>query len=286
MVDEMNRHVARFDLSPASEFSEADIAAWKKGAESFRAFWGLIQDRFYSAPNTATRGDVGSLQAIFLGEKPAGWDNGFALRFKTELERFGLVFSDNGEFIYNPNLVTRVVLDHPDVFTVEAQLDVAKIMNNIKTMGNIAIGLVLGFPESAVRGYEEREKQDETIYNGKIKGILVNLLGIIAETNSELADGLAKRCLRMRGQKSGGGVLVSLLFQQCMQHKERLGLKDVDEVVFKDSLERVLRLPPDRTGVNVYGIAWRDLPERQPDSLEKEKRLKAAFEQSGILDII
>ena len=247
-------------------FSEADLAKWTEGAGRYRLFVEEIGDisRYYSPR-------VGEVQALFLGEKPAVVANEFALDNRTVLEKLGFRFS--GDYCYSEEAVQKAIDEHKDIFSSFPDLSPEAVIQELRKTSylelHIAGGIILGIPEAAAKAFQE-------VLQPEVNDIIDKLIKLLPQEEAEyLYDNY------FRQDMCGNQKLLKFIIRKLETgiHRYKLGLnrkKDVEG--FKARLERVIN----SKSVDIHGIGWADY-EPSEESEQKQKRLKAAFEKSGIL---
>ena len=150
MTDENQQSVESFVAS--EQYTQKDLERWKQGAERFKVYWD--KTRIRRSPEHLPN-QRGTLAAIFLGEKPAGFGVKLANDTKSELEQSGLKFA--GPYVYDPELVKDVCQQYEKDFQIFGSSSPDQIMQQLSQVGaqefDLQRGLVLGFPRSAIEDY-------------------------------------------------------------------------------------------------------------------------------------
>lgn len=238
--------------SPFEEYDEHDRAKWRNGADAFRRFW-------QSASRLAIThySNVGELQALFLGEKPALIDNSLAAHHQRTLEQMGYVFE--GDYVYEPTLVARVLQEHSETFKgYENSAALMKALGKAKNQDMITErGLVLGYPLTAVEAFVAYERITHECTHTK------------AEIMKAILD----------EWESSRHADVPRIVTMILSNARRLGLTP-------DDAQTLQKVGLTKKIADIYGFSWSDNGGTSPESLAKQRRLTAAFEQSGMTAIV
>jgi hypothetical protein len=258
----------------ALNITDADREKWKRGAFLYR--------NFVEGLPSELRECNGDIRAMFLGEKPAVFkDFSNTDIFIDRLKQFG--YHHNGDYIYSPEAVAETVRQHGKEFEglpIESPEAIIAALNEQWRKKRIPQGLILGYPLSSCSEHaltcQLQEVADDV---GRILKEMHNEVGY-REFNDAL-DGN-----RFVGIVGKGGHPVKIptaeaktcllrYFAEHANHHSHFGngLSWISEAI--DYLQN--RQPRD-----IYGTGWVDAGNSE-DSTLKAQRLKAAFEESGIL---
>ena len=261
---------------PNEDVSPEDRAKWEQGAARYAQF---KQDLYDTVANNAA--DIstvdaflfypvaaGCLQAIFLKEKPAAFLSDIPKQAVSTLNKYGL--SVQGWFVYDLDLVSRVIASNPKPFEEFGQADAQHVMEGLAKkpvhQAGVARGHVLGVPTHAIREYERKS-------NFRVHGVVANVLKI---TSPDEQDYIASTFGTLKRQHNAE--LKSFLLAKFKENMAKLNLSAADISSLEKELDTLL------FGVkhfNVNGIHWMDYDDTK-ESEEREHRLKTAFKVSGI----
>ncbi len=248
-------------------YSKEQLIRWESGANNFIAFWQNIRDETDDYdPDT-----VGCLQAMFLGEKPAIFHGLSDEDHKEKLRLLGFESVDN--YTYDPNQVAKVMKDYPNEFSqhnLDTPEELMIFLDKAKPKEHSVIrGLVLGFPYEATRSYNKMD----SLRIGQIAVRLFELLKVSPEEQTYLE-------LNYFTEKRAGNVdLISFFKKELEKYKSELHISD-DEVT---QLIAELHIEIETRIFGAYGVSWVD-SSKSEESVALEKRIRDAFEKSGILN--
>lgn len=247
-------------------FSEAEMEKWKSGANKYKLFAKKI-----AGISDFPRQGVGEVQALFLGEKPAVFKNSFALANKEALESNGFKFF--GDYCYHPQLVMEVIEKNRDVFTSFSEKNPETVMQELMKAPlnelSEARGIILGIPRTAAKAYKE-------VSQGEVNRIIEDLIKLLPDKEAEYL-----RINYMEKDMRGNHELLEFIIRKLETgtHRYKLHMTNRSD---REKLKERLRKIINSRGVDIYGAHWIDYgPSRESE--EKKIRLKAAFENSGIL---
>lgn len=237
---------------PHTKYDAHDLARWRNGADAFRRFW-------QSASRLAIThySHVGTLPALFLGEKPACLDNPLALHHQLDLEQIGYVFE--GDYVYDPSLVARVMQEYSENFKgYENSAALMKALGKAKNQDMITErGLVLGYPLTAVEAFVAYDR----------------ILHECTHTKAAIMETILEEWASSRHAD------VPNLVTMILSNTGRLGLTP-------DDAQTLQRVGLTKKIADIYGFSWSDNGGTSPESLAQQRRLKTAFEQSGMTAIV
>lgn len=250
----------------AVEVGLDQIRKWQARAKNFKDYWQTVKN---TGQANYPQHEVGSIQAMFLGEKPAVFETKLARDSKEILAQKGLKFA--GDYVYDPELVQEVIEKYADEFQRYGFSSSEEVMNalaaaNPRDLSTIR-GLVLGFPESAVRDYAFTESL-------RIDNVAERLYNLLQDSPID------KSFLELNyfAERSGKTELLPFFEQQLKKYQQELNLNDSEIAQTLDELQWIIN----GRGVNIHGVYWVEYRE-SVDSVALQNRLKQAFEQSGIL---
>lgn len=243
------------------------LETWQGRARLFKEFFAQVNDDHYFRGNRKAQ-----FQAMFLGEKPAIFNHNLLANEsdKDLLRKYG--FKIAGNFIYDPGQVRTVIEQYPEIFKKFETTDPDEVMNLVSaaafTEEHIVRGLVLGFPLESVQAYERTDTQ-------KLEDVAIRLLELLDPRDKDfLLDQFFTEKIY------GNQAAAEFLSQKLHEYQGRLGISDSDmPELLKQLADETSRQP-----ANVYGVNWVDVGVSE-ESLQKQKRLKAAFDYSGIRNI-
>lgn len=248
-------------------YPEEQMGKWRRGAENFALFWEDIGGQ----ANDYDPRIVGPLQAMFLGEKPAVFHSLPISDHKEELKQFGFESIDN--YIYDPEQVAKIMKDHPDEFerhNLKTSEEVMVFLDKTKPEEHSVIrGLVLGFPYEAVKNYDKAD-------SFKINNIAVRLFELL-EINPE--DQIYLELNYFTEKRAGNGDLIPFFKKNLEKYKSELNISDEEIAQLIDELQKQIKIK----GFGAYGVVWTDSGGSK-ESVAQEKRIRDAFEKSGILN--
>lgn len=244
-------------------YSEQDLTNWEEGSDNYKKFINNVE-----GIEKYTEHEVGSLQAMFLGEKPAVLVNRLALDHKKELEIFGFKFSQ--DYCYKPELVKNILEKYKDE-PIFSRTDPDNLMNglakaDLKEQSRVR-GLILGFPLSAVDDFDKMNNFKAHDIIGTLYNILPQNEQAFLETNFYTE--------KKQGNREIGDWIINKLFI----FKDTLNIKND---VLPDLADEIKFLINSKD-VNIHGVIWTDY-HASSESINKQERLKKAFEKSGILN--
>lgn len=247
-------------------FSEEDRMKWQSGAERFRQF---VANKSLAGLN---KQDSGELRAMFLGEKPACFRNTVCMRYQADLANFGLVTI--GEYTYDPNQVGMVMQNHASEFAnhgLTTPVQAIKALNSadMQHYKHTIRGIILGFPLESVQKHEYQE-------TFKIHQLADSLYKLLEGTPDQ--EYMLKTYF---SERHGNHELIEFFTAQLNKYKAELGLGDEEIAEILNELRYLINA----RGVDVYGVDWIDYGERSEESEEKQRRLRTAFEETGIMDM-
>jgi hypothetical protein len=240
-----------------------DIATWKRGAESFRRFMASLQIE------KSTHEDFESIQSMFLGERATTFGDTTALALAEHLEPFG--FQCIGYYVFRSEVVTRIVQEHSQEFSgLPTQPEF--LMHALHVAGmekyHIPRGLLLGYPLSVC-------KEHVDALNLRINAVANELLNILGKGNADY-DYLVESFFSNREDPDK----ILRFFEEKMgMHYQRLGISKQDIPALLKELQYLLN---SRGAEGVHGQGWIEYSTSEEGELRKA-RIRAAFEQSGIL---
>lgn len=245
-------------------YSAEQIARWEHGAENHASFLEDIDDQVELGSKLS-----GSLQAMFLGEKPAIFSS-WPENIEDNLRSAGFELTLN--YIYAPEQVSIVMEEHSNEFSqhnLTTPQEVMEFLDKAELKEHSTMrGLVLGFPIKATENYTRRE-------HFKFSNVAQHLYHLL-EKEPEDHTYLEQNYLT---EKRHGNVgLVQFFREKLETYKSELGIND-EEIM---SLLNELQIEIDTKNFGAYGVFWTDSPDSE-ESVSKEKRIKDAFEKSGIL---
>lgn len=275
----------------------SDQEKWQQGTEKFSEFVAMLnkrsnigildstlrlffRDRIFSLIDKCTPLDVdpqiyiGPIQAMFLGEKPACFALESCALLYRELSHFD--FITLGDYTYSPEQVATVIKNHPEIFSeynLQTPGEVIRYLNSAdREQDGLIRGLILGYPKDSVLNYEKCQLS----YGNKE----VRLIGRLYELGDE---GIKLKLDGVRDGIMDFDSLCEFLKNKFSLHKKFLGLSDSDLKTL--DYENVRYSLYNSKVVNIHGVTWvdYDLPNNSPTF---KKRLKKAFETSGILGVI
>ncbi len=246
-------------------YSEEEISQWENGARNFASFWGDIgaQEDEYDQKI------IGPLQAMFLGEKPAMFHSFPVGEHGNKLEHFGL--KSTGNYIYDPKQVAKIIGLYSDVFrrhNLNTPEEVMGFLDKAKPEEHSVIrGLVLGFPYEAIRRYSNVD----AMRINQVAVILFGLLEVSPEEQVYLEENYFTE------KRAGNSGLIPFFKEKLEKYKSQLGISDNE--IRQLIVELHTQIETKRFGA--HGVFWID-SDISEESASKEKRIKDAFEKSGI----
>ena len=249
------------------EYSKEDLEKWREGASNYKKFLGLdgVQDSLLSQNN-------GQLKALFLKEKPALFALASLVVLKPALLSFG--FKVTGEYVYSAEQVQIVINNNQETFTQYGATDADAVMERLSReenpSANIIRGLVLGFPLKSAEAFEKTGKY-------KINTVVLKLYELM-KTNTEKQKFLELNFYTEK--REGNNAVFDFILQEIKSHQQELEITPEDIPELTSQLKELIQAK----SVDVYDNAWFDY-EDDPESQRRQLRLKAAFENSGILDL-
>ncbi len=275
-------------------FTETDVKRWQAGADLFRKFWEQIPEKEYGPPCPPGRmrprkgfsaDDIGEVEAVFLGEKPASYANTLVGAFASQLRdaqfQFSTIQDKSGNwYVYRPEKVQEVLNEtsKSQVFEQKGLRTAEQVMeylaDHFAYEAYIIRGLTLGYPDAAVEYHEVDKLFDQTYL--KLEKLLMQhpverARVIVSETGEASYPALAM-----------------VLYQKAAEYQQELGLTDTEMKQLKEMdtlMQQQQRSGKVSKGVNIYGVTWGEI-ETSAESQHKQARLKAAFEMSGILNVV
>jgi hypothetical protein len=252
-----------------SVYSEQDVQKWEIGARKYRQFIEAVRRE----KRLCLRGEnLGEIQALFLGEKPAVFGvTSVARSLEAELRQFGL--ESAGDYVYSPQAIQAVLQGSPADFEglpIDSPQSFMTFLAS-QDMRTYALqrGLILGYPRAAIQQYE----YEQTLQIKKLASSLLEIFGEGTKDWDFLVDSFF-------GNRTNKRAIESFFQEKLMQHANRLGIASGDLPRLMDELRYVLSAQ----SVNVHGVIWID-HEASDESSKKQQRLHAAFQRSGILGI-
>ena len=248
------------------KISLVDRKKWEQGTEQFSQFFDTVDVSFLDDEY------IGSLQAVFLGEKPAFFSSEHKQKLKDLVPFFqaaGLTVI--GAYVFRLEEVQKMIDQYPNDFTELNTQDAISVMQmvneaNIDTY-NIPRGLVLGFPRSAVIKYQKAIEGGKKAWQ----------LRLIIRNKQEWSP-------EKRTQVEAE--LVDIIYGRHNQGAHDFLLKYQQDFAITDTDIDNLLMESYSTIAKVYGIVWKDGGGPTEESKTRQERLKLAFETSGILQII
>lgn len=255
-----------WDKLISREVAEA-VLKWEKGARGYRSYW---QTTRLTRTTVYSQTDIGAIQAMFLGEKPAAFQIKLATETRSELEKRRFRFI--GGYVYKPELVEQVLRDYPDEFQRYGFSSSEGVMNALANSEpkelNLIRGLVLGFPLSAARDFEYASSL-------KINDMAKRLFELLEDDSVNQAF-LARNFFDKRSQNTA---LVPFFEEQLIRFQQQLNITDVEIPQLINEVEYLIK----GKSVNIHGVYWIEY-EESVESIIKQERLRQAFEESGILN--
>lgn len=210
---------------------------------------------------------IHEIMALFLRERPAVYDENLITHsFGDYFERLGYrLFKERSDvqnqYIYNPELVNGLVLEHRALLHeigINSTEDIIESLKKGKHY-NILKGLILGMPLPSILQFQKS-------YSSRINRILERLENITS-TDFEISS------LNLSN--------FQLLAWPLRAYGNDLGIKQ-DEIPF---LLNELRYIISGKPAGGYGLAWIDF-EPSEESTRKKDRINTAFKVSGMQDIL
>lgn len=278
--------------------TEKDIKQWRAGAESFQRFWQSVskedKQAFFYSPDEALEDPEdakGEVQALFLGEKPAVWLPRIPTpTLQASFHAEGL--KAQGEIVYHQVLVERVMHEYPKEFPSDVFQTADQVIKYIQTQGeavnqgakpdNVRLGLVFGYPAESVRDFEKMQKL--RIWNVIDSLDDTHALSLEEQKSIDEAFYIPDEFRSHALKEHDVAQMQQIIGEAIKRNAHSIGLAEKDMSSLMEELEEALRIERQRKGVDVYGVGWRDIHDN-PDSREKQARLKCAFETSGILQV-
>ena len=250
-----------------SLYNDNDVEKWQKGAQLYRQFINAIpreKQRNLQGKN------LGELQALFLGEKPALFSaTSVARQLETELRAFGI--ESVGAYSYSPEAVQTVLQTFPDDFkdlpTDSPQAFMSFLAAQDAKSYGLQRGLILGFPRPSI----EQFLHVESLQVQKLALSLLEIFGEGTKDYNYLVDSFF-------GKRQDKHAITSFMHQNLLIHSTRLGISIGDIPRLMDELRYVLSA----RSVNVHGVSWVD-HDVSAESTHLQQRLIAAFDRSEIL---
>jgi hypothetical protein len=259
-------------------YTPDDVEHWKRGTGAFATFFnGLApaqQEELHKPLSMEYRRDEPvDIPALFLGERALVLES-YSPDVRGRFESCGL--KTNEYAVYDSEHVRRVIQRYPDVFADVPHASTEECVNFLTQTEKIppekmkAVGLLLGYPLSAVVHHH----QLETRYAAAM------------DTFEKLWNGLPpderREYVRQHGEGPDRPSPFFYFFVENLQKdSSSLPAMAADQKVFL--LEAATALQRKRQ-FGVYGMNWSDDVDSS-ESKEREQRLRAAFERSGILVI-
>lgn len=250
-------------LSQEQIYSEQDLATWEKGSESYKSFIKNVE-----RIETYSKHEIGSIQAMFLGEKPAVLKNKLAFEHKKDLENFGFKFTNN--YCYKPDLIQNIIEKYknkvdfssntPDVLMNE--LDEARLEDH-----SIIKGLILGFPLAVAEDFDNASKFES-------RKVIKALYDILPQNEKDFLE------VNFYTEKiQGNQEIFEWVINKLVVLKKELNISEDDLPKLTDEIRSLINAKT----VNIHGVIWTDY-QYSSESRTKQERLAKAFESSGILD--
>lgn len=292
-----------------NDLSVTDELKWKEWARKFGLFFGELKEIFISwaipdSENTSrirmndldkeafyrllSRRVVISLQALFLGEKPAIldlYDKSTSLQDKEKeainelLIKYG--FSIDARFVYNPDMLRNAMVKY---FQGWDKMDIKKALTYLDQQDKawwkkpLETGLVLGFPLDSCRWLTERKRLIMKIMSLDTSGVVNQLY------NNALAKWY---CLEEYGNIANAYRYYDSLPGRDQENQYPL----IEDTSLQKPMKQLYELEKGRLDfvkqigeLDSYGPRFWQYNAGE-ETIAYKKRMKQAFETSGILDI-
>jgi hypothetical protein len=256
-------------------FNADDIQSWKDGAIQFEEYCKQVPEYKFGY-DVKGQPIASSVIYLFLREKPAIFRSSVLPQEVPALQQYH--FHITNRFIYSQEAVEQIIHKHAEVlqrwglpFT-----DADTLMTAIDALSpdHPAIGLLLGFPLSAVLSYEKvsqfhffKDRVAERLYN------------LFPEPSEERA--FMERTIF--GNNDEHEIVDRFFSEQLTIHATELGIEPQQIPLLLDELRYKYQ--------HVHGIhfsagfEWLEYGPSSKDSLCKQARINAALEHSKILEI-
>jgi len=229
-----------FDIGPQQ--SRNLPKRWREGARRFAEFWSCVTQK-----NELSTEEIGSLQALFLGEKPAVWNNKAAQKYRAFLEKYGI--RSRKYWVYDPQQIDVLRVRYPSLFQGKTFNDLF-----VQKLDDVRMGILLGTPWQSVQRF----------------AFFQNILGLQG-SRRKLSQLIMKESTKKQESISG-------LMKRLLKHAQALRLSSCEQQFLERWCDDVYM-------VNVYGVTWIDIGFIK-QSLNKQERLQRALKDTGLIKLV